>query len=133
MTSLTEIYGEVISSYSRAQALRDGALVDVGSRERMFRFPVAMTARAYADTVAWDAGREPLGSLQDESGRLHDVLWMAMLAAKRHSNERVTRFELVRVPRGSRTGKPQLVELEAVCGPGDDFEPVITIQFPGED
>ena len=28
---------------------------------------------------------------------------------------------------------PQLITLQAVCGPGDDLEPVITVMLPGED
>ena len=30
-------------------------------------------------------------------------------------------------------GRPHLVELRAVCGPGDNYEPVITIMLPNED
>jgi hypothetical protein len=28
---------------------------------------------------------------------------------------------------------PPLVRLKALCGPGDDGEPVITVMMPGED
>ena len=40
-----ELFGEVISSYSRAQAIEDGVLVDVSSVARAagIKFPVAMT------------------------------------------------------------------------------------------
>jgi hypothetical protein len=132
MSSLAEVFGEVIHSYSRAQAIADGVLVDVGSRERMFKFPVAMTQAAYSATVAWPDS-ESLGALQDEAGRLHDVLWMTALAARRPGKTDRMKVQLHVVPRGSTSGKTRLVELEAVCGPGDNFEPVITIQFPGED
>ena len=127
---------EIIHVYTRAQAIRDGVLVDVTGRARElgFRFPVALTIAAWADCVAWDEqAAEKTGACQDESGRLHDVLWMTSLAVRRTSGDRA-RVELLRVPRGGRrNARPQLVTLEAVCGPGDNMEPVITIQQPGED
>ena len=60
---LTEFFGEVISAYSRGQALEDGVLVDAGSmaKEAGFRWPVAITAAAWEDCVAWtdaDSGRQ---------------------------------------------------------------------------
>ena len=33
----------------------------------------------------------------------------------------------------NREGTPPLVRLKAVCGPGDEGEPVITILMPDED
>lgn len=41
--------------------------------------------------------------------------------------------KLYRVPREGRRLEPQLVELIAVCGPGDEGEPVLTVMEPGED
>lgn len=81
---------EVISCYTRAQAIDDGVLVDVsewGSAETGFlggfKCPVAMT-RALWDVVdvdAWEpASRRPIH--QDTRGRAHDVLWMASLALR---------------------------------------------------
>lgn len=68
---------DVISTYTRAEALADGELVDVTERakELGFRYPVALTRGAWAECVAWTRG----GGWQDESGRLADVLWMALL------------------------------------------------------
>ena len=136
MTSLTEIYGEVISGYSRAQAIEDGQLVDVSDRtRRAFRFPVALTRAVYTDCVEWP--EDDMQAMQDQTGRLSDVIWMARCAIRRVSEadgpaDRVPVF-LYRIPRDGHSTEPQLVELVAVCGPGDDMEPVITIQFPGED
>ena len=49
------IFGEVISIYTRAQALADGILIDAGSmaREAGFKWPVAITVAAWEDCVAW--------------------------------------------------------------------------------
>jgi hypothetical protein len=54
-------FGEVISVYTRAQALADGVLIDAGAmaREAGFRWPVAITAGAWSDCVTWsDADSE---------------------------------------------------------------------------
>ena len=48
------ILGQVISVYTRAQALAEGVLIDAGpmAREAGFRWPVAITAAAWDDCVA---------------------------------------------------------------------------------
>ncbi|MCP4286877.1 MAG: hypothetical protein GY792_20935, partial [Gammaproteobacteria bacterium] len=58
------IFGEVISTYTRAQAIEDGVLVDAGptAKEIGFRFPVALTSAVWADCVAWtdsDSQKKP--------------------------------------------------------------------------
>ncbi|MFY1595541.1 DUF6573 family protein [Micromonospora sp. WMMD737] len=129
---------EIIHAYTRAQALADGALVDAGpaAREAGFRFPVALTRAVWIDCVAWtDADNARKGTLQDESGRLWDVLWMAMVAVRRLQGRDCDRvlFQLLRVPVEGRGIRPRLVTLELVVGPGDAGEPVMTIQQRGED
>jgi hypothetical protein len=39
----------------------------------------------------------------------------------------------VHVRNDNREGAPPLVRLKAVCGPGDDGTPVVTIMLPSED
>jgi hypothetical protein len=129
-----EIFGAPLSSYSRRQAIEDGVLVDLMQpgtvglvRESGFRFPVAMTAGAFAATVA-KIGEELPGG-QDIQGRLWDVLWMLKCAIPRaDSADRLT-FQ-VRVWNGRRH---DVVRLWSVCGPGDTHEPVITIMLEGGD
>lgn len=131
--TMTEMFGEVISSYSRAQAIADGVLVDVSSaaKEAGLKFPVAMTRAAYEDCVTWTAEDSKRQTHQDESGRLWDVVWMLRCAAKNGGSE--MRYSLYRVPRGGRGMKARLTTLKAICGPGDTAEPVITIMLPNED
>lgn len=119
---------DLIFSYSRAQAIADGVLVDVSeqAKEAGFRYPVALTAAAWADCVAWRESHR--GSGQSESGRLWDVLWMTKLAIKGAAGDRVD----VVVHR-LRGGRSMPISLLAVVGPGDDWEPVITIMLPTED
>jgi hypothetical protein len=128
------VFGEAIFSYTRAQALDDGVLVDVSemAKEAGFKFPVAITRAAWADCVEWSDEDNRRQTYQDEAGRLWDVLWMVGVAARRHSGSEL-RFQLYRVPRGGRGVRPRLVTLAMRCGPGDEGEPVITIMLPGED
>ena len=71
---LTDFFGKPIYSYTRAQAIADGALIDVSTtaREAGIVWPVAMTSAAWADCVEWtDATEARKGySGQSESGRL---------------------------------------------------------------
>ncbi len=67
---------DLIHRYTRADALRDGVLIDVSTTaaEAGIRYPVALTCAAWARCVAVPAG---LGC-QDEAGRLWDVLFRAI-------------------------------------------------------
>lgn len=132
---LAEIFGEPIHKYTRAQAIDDGMLVDVSevAKEAGFRTPVAMTCAAWADCVEWSDTDSKRQTYQDEAGRLWDVLWMAMNAARRGGGRQSLQFQIYRVPRGGRGTRPRLVELVAHIGAGDLGEPVITIMQPNED
>jgi hypothetical protein len=121
---------DLIHRYSRADAIRDGVLIDVSTvaREAGIRYPVALTAAAWAKCVA-----VPPGVLcQDESGQLWDVAWLLACAMRRCGSTRELRFG-VHVHNDNRERTPPLVRLKALCGPGDQGEPVLTIMLPGED
>ena len=126
---------DVIHRYTRAQAIADGVLVDLMQpeteplvREAGFKVPIAMTATAFSETVAPIGGDLPPG--QDLTGRLWDVL-MVFKAAIRSSpaGEDCVHFT-VSVFDGQKSVP---VQLWALCGPGDDLEPVVTIMLEGED
>lgn len=129
--SLTELFGEPIHVYTRAQAIDDGALVDVSelAREAGFRLPVAVTRAVWQDSVAWTGNQS---AQQDQTARLYDVLFMAALAARRGQGRRVT-FQVYRVPNDGRSKRAKVVLLDIHIGPGDSAEPVITITMLGED
>ena len=120
----------VVSTYSRAQALEDGVLVEVTetAKEAGIQFPAAVTAAVWAQYVEVPPGIE----CQDQDGRLWDILWMlrcAILGANGQKTDRVD-FELfIR----NDTGAPRPIKLKALCGPGDDAEPVVTVMLPHED
>lgn len=127
---------DLIHSYSRAQAIRDGVLVDVTetAKEAGFKIPVALTSAVYEDCVAWtEADNDRKDTLQDEKGRLWDVLWMSFLAARKSLDSQRVPVRLVRVRREGPGDQPRLVDLVMAVGPGDEGEPVITIMQPGED
>jgi len=130
------LFGNVISTYTRAQAIEDGVLIDPGSmaREAGFKWPVALTADAWAECVVWadDDSRQQVH--QDQSGRLWDVLYMASHAIRtsKDSGDRIL-FQLYRVPRDGQSMEAELITLRLIVGPGDSGEPVITILLPHED
>ena len=119
---------EVFYSYTRKQALEDGVLLDVTqvAAEAGFKYPVAVTKRLWDEVVTPDDESKEYG--QSEEGRLWDVLWMCMIATK-YSKGSEIKFQLY-VQNG---GRERLITLKALCHPGDEAEPVITIMMPEED
>src|SRR4051812_8183168 len=120
---------DLIHSYSRADALRDGVLIDVSltAREAGIRWPVALTRAAWERCVCVPDGV----ACQDEAGHLWDVLWMLRCAIARQGG-RVVAFA-VHVRNDNRKHKPPLVRLKALSGLGDQGEPVLTVMLPDED
>jgi len=121
---LTELFGEVVFSYSRAQAIADGVLVDATkeAQEAGFRFPTAITAALWSDIEAIPASH----SYQDIQGRLWDVLYMAAGNARRKKDVSRFSYELILHREGV---EGELVSLICDCGPGDNAEPVLTIGY----
>jgi hypothetical protein len=72
---------DLIHRYTRADAIRDGVLIDVTetAREAGIRWPVALTSAVWGRCVTVPAGVV----CQDEAGRLWDVLFLLALAARR--------------------------------------------------
>src|SRR5262245_26862660 len=69
---------DLIHRYTRADALRDGVLIDVSETawEAGIRWPVALTAAAWAKCATVPPGV----AWQDEAGRLWDMLWLLRCA-----------------------------------------------------
>ena len=141
--AMREIFGEPIHTYTRAQAIEDGQLIDVSTtaREAGIVWPVALTSAAWTDCVEWtDATEARKGyTWQSESGRLWDVLWMLAMAirgALRQGldlNQQPLFYSLLRTPREGRGVKPRKVTLKFMVGPGDNGRPCITVMLPTED
>ena len=75
---LTEIFGQPIYTYTRAQAVADGLQVEVTktAAEAGIRFPMFITRAVYDAYVTVPAGVTG----QDEAGRLWDLVWMTRFA-----------------------------------------------------
>ena len=126
------VFGPVIYAYTRAQAIADGVLVDVSetAKEAGFKLPVAITEALHNRLTPTKADQN-LG--QDYDGRLWDVLWLAAFTIKLADRGVGTvNFTIVLQEIDARSGRLQIIDLRlrAVCGPGDEDEPVVTIGFP---
>lgn len=117
----------LIDSYTRAEAIEDGTLVDVTvqARETLsgFRAPVAVTSAVWGAIEAIPASL----SHQDVDGRLHDVLWMAFSAARAARGASSLLFRVILPSRGTRQ---RIRTMRCDIGPGDTGEAVVTIGFP---
>ena len=126
-----EHFGRTVFSYTRAQAIADGVLIDVTDTavQAGFTLPVALTRGAWDDCVAWTDQDCERQVIQDEAGRLWDLLWVLRCRSlvKREAPTRELWFEVYRVPRDMKSRVPKPAGLKAVIHPGDGGEAVITI------
>lgn len=124
-------FGEVIYSYTRAQAVADGGQVEVTTtaKEAGISFPVFLTRSVYDAFVTVPPGVTG----QDEAGRLWDIVWMLRFAILR-SRAGADRLPFALYVRNDNH-RPRLVKLIATCGPLDidDAQPAITVMMPDED
>lgn len=121
----------IIFSYSRAQAIEDGELIDVTpmAKEAGFKHPTVISRGVHSEVVV-----PPEAAVgESESGRLWDILWVLRLAiAKGTGNQDKDRIYF-QVLATDDEGKQTLRRLWCQCGPGDTAEPVLTIMLQGED
>ena len=131
----TQLFGEVIYSYTRQQMLEDGYLVDVSetAKEAGFTLPAALTKAVWEDCVEWNDADTKRQTYQDIPGRLWDVVSMASFCARANKDKSSIIYQIYRVPRGGRGKKARLITLKLVVSPGDKGEPVVTIMQPNED
>jgi hypothetical protein len=142
-------WGQPVFRYTRAQAIADGVLVDLTSAaddkgqllcpQLGFKVPVAITRAAWAQTIeaggTWkpDGGGEvlQLNGGQSLTARLWDVLWALRGACRRAGSTDRVHFKILVDVDGD--GRYEGFKLWALCGPGDDARPAITIMMEGED
>lgn len=122
-------FGPLIDSYSRAQAIEDGQLIDIWklAHEAGFLWPVSVTA------ALWHGYIVPPAILDGQSweGRAWDVLNVLRLATRRADDTHELKFTVL--IQMDEDKPPERVILTSHFGLGDDMEPVITIMLPGED
>jgi hypothetical protein len=121
---------EIISSYTRVQAIEDGMLVDITefSREAGFKVPVAVTSGVFS---ILEPSEELKSQGQDLKGRMWDMLWILRLEIRKSEWTDTTVFAPLMIKTPGE--KPEPVKMWAKAGPGDQMEMVITIMLEGED
>jgi hypothetical protein len=123
---MRDLFGPVIASYTRAQAIQDGVLIDLATFRlaglslvdlQGFNFPVAITSGAYGDLVDGvpDQDRAEL------TCRVNNLLADLRKAIAGNSGSSLLFF------------RSHNLALKAICGPGDQAEPVLTVLLPLED
>jgi hypothetical protein len=110
---------EVISVYTRAQAIEDGVLALVPpTTPTPFKVPVAITAPLWAEIERGVGKNMPV-----LNARIWDVCCAAAQAAVRAPDGETDVFFRVKVGRA-------VLHLWSNCGPDDDGSPCITLGFP---
>lgn len=120
----------VIYSYTREQAIADGVLIDVTEQAKAtgFKLPTVVTENLYHHYIEPPTGLT--GEGQSVAGRLHDLLTLALFAAKRAGNSDRVYFKVSFL---MSPGHSETVEVIAHIGPGDTAAPVLTIMLPEDD
>lgn len=117
----------IIDSYSRAEAIADGVLIDVSgtATECGFNMPVALTQAVWAGYVVPDERSRKFG--QTERGRLWDTLSMLRLRILLHKkDDSILYFRVMYV---LKIKQRRVIVLKSHCGPGDNA--YRRAQFPG--
>lgn len=125
---------DLISSYSRKQAIEDGVLIDLNQiisiKESGFKFPIACTS------AVWDIINRAVRSKtcsNDFQGVVWDIMWLLRLTIqariRKNMNTDIVYFSVII----NGVGRKKKYMFKALCGPGDQGEPVLTILLPDED
>lgn len=124
---------EIISTYTRAQAVDDGVLIDLSGNGFMpFKYPVAVTVGLWnemASGLNWERDHDEhdpkARNLVGMDARINDLLNMAVMASKAMKKPSDRVFFTV-------TFGTVPVKCWSLCGPCDTADPVITIMLEGE-
>lgn len=127
------LFGEVIHTYTRAQALDDGMQIDanIGDLESVsrqhFKMPCYMTAGLFG-IMENAVANERYG--QDFAGIWHDICFMGSLAIRAGRGGSSASFKVIIKGAGRKSLYTVLVE----CGPVDvdDLRPCLTFMLPEE-
>ena len=120
----------LIYSYTRAQAIEDGVLIDVTEKAKGIGFKVhtVVTDNLFHGYIETPAGLE--GEGQSTTGRLHDLMVLALFAARAYGAGDRVNFKVAFL---MAPGRKESIEVIAHMGPGDNGEPVLTFMLPEDD
>jgi hypothetical protein len=121
---------DIIHSYTRAEALKDGVLVDVSEAAKSLGFltPVAFTQDVHGNHVQPSNVTRP----EDAQERITGILTALRAAHAREVRTRTLQagdsviFRLP-LPAGAEASRAPVHYLKALLGPGDAGEPVVTV------
>ena len=122
---------EVISTYTRKEAIEDGTLVDVSANfpdlcRRYYKYPIAVTG------AVWQIIQKAVNCTRyanDYRGVIADILWMSQKAISQRIDESQHLFSVII----TGTGRRKHHTFKIICHPGDDGEACLTIMLPNED
>ena len=121
-SEIQDVFGPTVYSYSRAQAILDGVLVDLSRFEvirQHWKLPMVCT-----DSV-WSIIEDAIDNCSsDIAGILHDISCTAKHQIGRNSGDTLYFKCIIGL---------HLVDLKLHCGPGDDSLPVLTLMQLHED
>ena len=129
--SMNDFWGEPISTYTRAQAIEDGVLVDLMQGEmaavarQHYKHPIACTSAVFSIMQRAVENKRYGNSYP---GILHDMLWMSRVMKRQVDPSTVIFRVLI-----AGAGRQKNYDFRLTVGPGDQGEPVITITLPSED
>lgn len=130
---MEEFYGEVLHTHSRAQALKDGDLIDVSDVARRYGFiyPFAVTKAVWEGVVEPDLTAKKYG--ESANARLGDLLTVLAYKARR-----IGGAEVLFTVSATTEGRNKDHHLKAILGPGDNVsltnaDPVFTVMYPIEE
>jgi uncharacterized protein DUF6573 len=121
--------GDEIASYTRAEALADGWLIDVSdpAKEAGLLYSVAVTADVWVECIRIPEGLE----CDTEANRVWNIVWLLtceIILEKREVDEITFRMYVRQAP----NRLPQRVTLRAVCEPDDNGNPCLTVMLAEE-
>jgi len=129
--TMTDLFGEVIHSYTRAQAIEDGVLIDLSAIapdvcRQHYKYPIACTAPVWS--IIDEAVNNPRFDC-DHKGIIHDMLFMSIHYKTFVLSEQEVIFECM-MPLYEHQ---KVYQFKMNCGPNDDLTPCLTIMLPNED
>lgn len=137
-------WGEPISTYSRAQAIEDGTLIDLSSpmlslesgksnpadvselTRQLYKYPVACTS------AVWGIVERAVAS-KNHCNDIRGVMWDILLMSQKGITQKIDDSQHLFQVIITGAGRKKIHTFRLICGPGDNMEPVITIMLPEED
>ena len=118
---------ELISCYSRNDAMEDGILIPLTDLTndaqilKTYRYPICLTSFVY-EHIRTDLDRNPHKDMQ---GILWDIIWMSQKSIFKKIDDSTALFKLLLNDRE--------IILKIQCHPSDDMSPCLTIMGEKED